>query len=584
MKTFNQYLTEEPLSDKENLDVGVVVKEWFSDATSRTQIYESTVCIMALKGKSNRQAIESAIKHEDFNPIAKSFYDKFFAEFGSDGDAIKGLSTWVEFLGGPITKLGKMQSFVHNSIDYYYRAAPKTFEVPDASKANTADCVLLVNGSKSSFFSILADLKEKDEQTQIRRIRPFGKLGGVTIVDSNKKGLISFYQVSLKAEGQVGKAGGWVNQNWLGGGSAGSPLQQKAVAQSFDEMLEEGQLLDWTKGKFSKVVASVQAFTSWAAGKLSKLASTISGKGARIANKLLGRNKGIKAIERIFQESGQSLTEAIGGDLLWEKNDPVKLTPMQIENFQIVAKEFVAKDEINALHRKNVAMVSVLNSAFKQVDRDMDPIVMLGDGIIDTKSWKKELTYLASIVYDKKNKVFKVKGKPITHVTRDNLALMFKIASNYGANVAIYGLLKSASNTLGTYKTISQALFAMSGNLEAEIKFGNTALPILICYGGKTQKLVSLGRREDYSKELTDKLVNTAKGMDTDWPVLALRYNKAGTSPQYNVVNMKLLSKFTPQGEKVVPEWLEFGIRTNSGSSFTCTIEASQTTKNWKGR
>jgi hypothetical protein len=72
--------------------------------------------------------------------------------------------------------------------------------------------------------------------------------------------------------------------------------------------------------------------------------------------------------------------------------------------------------------------------------------------------------------------------------------------------------------------------------------------------------------------------------MDTDWPVLALRYNKAGTSPQYNVVNMKLLSKFTPQGDTVVPEWLEFGIRTNSGSSFTCTIEASQTTTNWKGR
>ena len=43
MKSFGQYLTEKPLSDKQNLDVSVVVKEWFSDATSRTQIYESTV-------------------------------------------------------------------------------------------------------------------------------------------------------------------------------------------------------------------------------------------------------------------------------------------------------------------------------------------------------------------------------------------------------------------------------------------------------------------------------------------------------------------------------------------------------------
>jgi hypothetical protein len=159
---------------------------------------------------------------------------------------------------------------------------------------------------------------------------------------------------------------------------------------------------------------------------------------------------------------------------------------------------------------------------------------------------------------------------------------MYKIAANYGANIIVEGLLKSASDSLGTYNTISQALFAMSGNLEAEVKFGNTALPILICYGGKTQKLVVLGKREDYSKELTNKLVDSAKGIDTDWPVLRLRYNKSGTSPQYNIVNMKLLNSFADDGGKPSPRWMEFRMGTNSGSSFTCTIEASKPTDSWK--
>ena len=69
---------------------------------------------------------------------------------------------------------------------------------------------------------------------------------------------------------------------------------------------------------------------------------------------------------------------------------------------------------------------------------------------------------------------------------------------------------------------------------------------------------------------------------DVNWPVVAFRYNKKGSSPDYNVVTMKLLSQFDESGEKPEPKWMQFGIRTNSGSSFTCTIEAQQHYKTWQ--
>ena len=585
MKSFSQYITENPLSDLEKIDVSTIIMEWYPGnamAHVRTQIYESTVCIMAKWGSSSISNIKKAISYSEMNSkYAVPFYERYLEKYKNDGAALKGLSVWVDFLGAPIKELGTMKSFIHDSIDDYYDSVPATFKLPTSTKQNTADCVLIVDGTPRDLYNALADLKAKDEDTQIKRIRP-GKMGKVTIINSSKRGIVSFYQVSLKNEGQVGKAGLFVNAQWLGGGSINAPDSAQATRQftashhipDFDELLNEG-LIDWAKGAASKIVSSMQAFVSWAANKLGSLVSKMTKKKERYANKKIRKNKGIKAIENIFSEMGQSLNE----EFLTEKKDPVKLTKGQVANFKLVYDEFIVSGTINEIHNLNMTKVNLLNKSYKLKGREMDPIYVSGDGTLDMNQWKKDLKYLGEISYDKKTKIYTDNKKnQITEVSRAQVNPMYKIASNYSANVVIEGLLKTAQDSLGTYKTIGQALYAMTGNLEAEVKFGNTKLPILICYGGKTQKLVVLGKREDYSSALTAGLEAGASKIKSDYPVLRLRYNK---KEGYNVVNMKLLNSFKPTGESIVPWFMEYGIRTNSGSSFTCTVEASQPTDKW---
>jgi hypothetical protein len=583
MKSFKQHLSESILPNQEEVNVSQIIMAWYpgkSNATNRTQIYESAVVIRALGGTPSVSTIRSAMSNTEFNDIAKGFYVQFFDKYKGDRNAFAALAVWVDFLGKPIEKVKGITDFIHASINKYYSSVPSTFEVGDFAKENTTDCVLIANGSADDLWNALSDLKLKDEATQIKRIRPFGKLGGVTIIDSSKKGLVSFYQVSLKNEGQVGKAGTFVNQYWLGGGKFSSPGEAQATLQrsehipDFDELLKEG-LIDWAKGKAAKVVASVQAFVSWTSNKLGSIVSKITNTAERFANKKLKKSKGIKAIENIFSEMGQSLTE----EFLTEATGPVKLTPGQVENFRIVYQDFLGSggSNVNEVHNFNMSTVKILNRSFAQENRDMEPITVIGDGRLDINQWAEDLKYLGTITY--KDKIYiDNKGKKITTVTRAQVNPMYKIASNYSANVVIEGLLRTATDSLGTYKTIGKALFAMTGNLEAEVKFGNTKLPLLICYGGKTQKLAVMGKRDDYSTALTDKLVNDSKGIDTDYPILSLRYNK---KEGYNVVNMKLLNSFVSSGDTVKPTWMQYGIRTNSGSSFTCTVEASRPTDTW---
>ena len=583
MKSFKQHLSESILPNQEEVNVSQIIMAWYpgkSNATNRTQIYESAVVIRALGGTPSVSTIRSAMSNTEFNDIAKGFYVQFFDKYKGDRNAFAALAVWVDFLGKPIEKVKGITDFIHASINKYYSSVPSTFEVGDFAKENTTDCVLIANGSADDLWNALSDLKLKDEATQIKRIRPFGKLGGVTIIDSSKKGLVSFYQVSLKNEGQVGKAGTFVNQYWLGGGKFSSPGEAQATLQrsehipDFDELLKEG-LIDWAKGKAAKVVASVQAFVSWTSNKLGSIVSKITNTAERFANKKLKKSKGIKAVENIFAEMGQSLNE----EFLTEATGPVKLTPGQVNNFQIVYQDFLGSGDsnVNKVHDFNMNTIKILNRSFAQENRDMEPITVIGDGRLDINQWAEDLKYLGTITY--KDKIYiDNKGKKITTVTRAQVNPMYKIASNYSANVVIEGLLRTATDSLGTYKTIGKALFAMTGNLEAEVKFGNTKLPLLICYGGKTQKFAVMGKRDDYSTALTDKLVNDSKGIDTDYPILSLRYNK---KEGYNVVNMKLLNSFVSSGDTVKPTWMQYGIRTNSGSSFTCTVEASRPTDTW---
>ena len=73
----------------------------------------------------------------EFDPTAKEFFTRFLNEFGSDNKAVKALLDWIVLIGGPTAELRPIKSFIQKSINDYYKAAPKSFEVATAVKTNT---------------------------------------------------------------------------------------------------------------------------------------------------------------------------------------------------------------------------------------------------------------------------------------------------------------------------------------------------------------------------------------------------------------------------------------------------------------
>jgi hypothetical protein len=612
MKSFSQYLSEKRNTASTVLTVPGWIKqqkEYTSDI--RTQIYESTVCIVAIKGKNpNIGDIKSVMKNAEFNSHAKAFYDKFFTEHSGQSEAYTALRDWVRDVGGKAADLGSMDSFIHKSIDNYYKAAPETFEVPAATKNNTADAILIETGSPRNLFAALDSLRNISKTDQVKRTKTDGwKNSRITITDGKGKSLVSFYQCSLKNDGQVGKSGAYLNKNYIGGTeitksgtekikSIASPSAAYSSYQKlnqslgeeylYDKMLDEGKLIDFAKGKLSKVISSVSNFVSWAANQLSKIVKRVVGRGQAIANKLLRKNKGLKAIENIFGQIGQPLSEEFFSEA---KEGPVKLTPGMVNDFNLVYNTFLKSSLINDVHSQNIKLLNDLNS-HKDPDRKQNPVVMLpneAEAAVSTSKWAEKIKPLTGITYDKNTKTYNP-GKLYKwpkdyegHITREDLDPMFKIAMNFSANVAVYGILKGMKDEIENANIVtSAALFTLSGQLEGEVRFGNTALPLVIIYGGKHQEIKAMGKRDKFVKDLTKGLKPGLKG---DYPILVFRYNKQGDkAPRYNTVNMRLLSKIDKSGDGLVPEWLEFGIRTNTGSSFSCTIEASNPTKSWSGK
>ena len=176
-----------------------------------------------------------------------------------------------------------------------------------------------------------------------------------------------------------------------------------------------------------------------------------------------------------------------------------------------------------------------------------------------------------------------IKQKQGSSVSREDLQAVLKIGMNYSANVAIWAMLKSVEKGISKYNTLSEALYAFSATIEAEVKFGNTALPLVIVYGGEKGEKKVLGTREDYQETQLKSLNKWSKKID-DFPVLVIKINKSGGIQPYNVVKFYLVSTFAPAKPLPKPLWMVFEVQTQSGSSFSTKIEGSAITGNWAGR
>ena len=569
MKSFKKYVAEAVSKEVDEKELNVDKLVSAENETLATQIFESAATIVALEGKTlSGSKLEATMAHAEFSKDAKKWITKFLQNHPNGLDA---LLNWLLLVGKPILEVrpGKFKQFIHQNINAYYNAAPSTFQVAAAGKANTADTVFIEKGDPSLLMATLKELSKLPDGEQLSRTTADNQTGKVTLLNEKGRPVVVFYQVSLKkgagSGARIGRATTFFNKNYVGGGIA-RPTTADVAKQEYQEQLEEGWIRD-TLDKFKSIVSSgTGRFLSWIKKRFPKLAIKLGSRANKIANTFTKRDKGFKAINNILAKGG--LKEGY----LAERRD-VKLTSGMIEDFKFIEKDILDKDKLNKLHDTNVRLMQKLNAQYAVPDRSQVPIRFAPTqqaGKIETRAVKKQI-----------GKV--IKQKQGSSVSREDLQAVLKIGMNYSANVAIWAMLKSVEKGISKYNTLSEALYAFSATIEAEVKFGNTALPLVIVYGGEKGEKKVLGTREDYQETQLKSLNKWSKKID-DFPVLVIKINKSGGIQPYNVVKFYLVSTFAPAKPLPKPLWMVFEVQTQSGSSFSTKIEGSAITGNWAGR
>ena len=542
-------------------DVQIAIDELLpTSASDRTQIYETAVVLVAMIGPDlTASKIKSVMNNNEFSIVAKSWTSSILKE-ERNGEV---LSEWYSNIGYPISKLGKFKDFIHKNINQYYKSSPASFEYPGSQKDNTADVVLIIDGTKSDLFSMLEEIKSLPEKEQIMSATT-EKDGKVTITDSKSK-TISFYQVSAKKayggadRGRIGKVGAFINKNII----KGTPHLPSKLLDLLDEdyyshlskseydIFLEGFFGD-TITKFKNVISQgFTSFKSWAMSTIGKLKGLVTKVAQSVVNRVISKDKGFQAANNIIREAGlNNLVEAPGDKIILTSKLREELNALQ----PLVKK-------INIIHKKNISLVEKLNKRPKMKIRPRPPIYMPNPagGLIDESTVLKEIKKISDIRGDK--------------VSRDKFKLVVSIAANAAANIAINAILKTVERQVENYEDLTESLFAFSSTLEAEARFGNTALPVVITYGGKDGKNVVLGKRDDYTKRNAKELVEKGKELN-DFYIAVIEIYKSGGNNPYNIAKFHLVTGFEEVQGKPFPQFTQISIANSSGSKFYTKIEA----------
>ena len=551
--------------DKE-IDVDSLVSA--EDSTVATEMYEAAGVIVGMAGlKLSIQKVSKVMNNSEFSPTAKKWITNFL-KVHPNKEASNAFLNWVILIGGAVRDIhgGVFKDFIHKNIKEYYNNSPETFQIPTGEKPNTADVVFITKGKSSTLLDKFKEISKLSDKKQASRVKT-NKKGLVTLLNEKGKEEISFYQVSLKkafAKARIGRATTFINKNYAGGVSLGSPTKASGVYQSLQA---EGFFAD-VFSKFSNIVSGgFKNFVSWVQKSYIKTAQLISGVAVKLSNQIIKRNKGIKSISNVLSMTG--LNESSLPSFIQEaKSANITVTKTLVKEFKTIESEFVKKDLVNKTHKQNISLLEKLNSSFAVPNRKVAPILMLPNfnaGIVDMTSIGNELS-----------KVIKSKEGDI--ITKSDIYTALKIGMNYSANIAIFAILKSIERNISKYENLSQALYAFSAEVESEVKFGNTSLPLVIVYGGEDKKATVLGTRSDYKKDKTTELSKTSEGYD-DFPVaiISVRKAKSGKVQQlYNVIHFKIVSSFQEVSGKPEPIYLMFELIADQSRSFTLKIEGNK--------
>ena len=537
------------------------------DATARTEIYEGCAVIEGM-GKGL-----STVNHPEFSPTCKSWIEEFTSNI-EKGDKI--VLDYCRELGSAIKQLGNFQDFIHANINTYYKNAPSIFEVKNPDKVNTADAVFISKGTRTDLFNVMKEMNQLDKHAQHRRIRTKGSK--VILLNVDDKPVVEFYQVSLKKDAKVGaarigKIGKFASSRFTDGVASNLPSKIQKIQDSHDkwdmetELISEGIQDIFNKGTavLSRLGATVSKGVDFLYTKIKGVFSKLAKAGIDFAKSFTDKQVKTSKISKSANSIIKQL-ESEGG-IITESVRTVEAKPSLIREIKTF-NQAMKGDPINKLHQENKKIISKLNSSFAVKDRPIEPIVILEGG--DVKISADDLNKLKTLDKLKPGDTIQLGlGTPVDTV--------FKLTSNWAGMNYIKGILKYVESKMSNYENLSTSLYALAAEFEGEARFGNTALPLVIVYGGN--KLKHMGTRDDFEKKKVEDLAKIGKEYN-NFPVLVIKVARVA-GKKYNSINILLVESL--EGMPPEPQYNVVGIATNSGSKFATKFEINTTTKNWKG-
>ena len=536
--------------DEAKVDIQNLLPKSDSD---RTQIFEAAVCFVAIGGVDlNTSKLKSVMKNNEFSRIAKDWTEALLKD-EKNGPI---LSEYYSDIGFPIAKLDTFTDFIHENIKEYYKATPSSFEYEGGQKDNTADLVLIVDSNKNELIRIFNEIKKLPVKEQVLRAKT-DSTGKITISDSAGKEL-SFYQVSAKVGadlGRIGKVGAFINRNIIGA----TPNLPSTLLDLINQDKKEdyGHLSDreielFTEGFFSNIIdkfktvatQGIKVFVNWVKGVFGKIYQSIAKKSETDINKEYN-TKSVQAANSLLQKSRMSslVEQAV-------KNDGA------IKKQVVLVKDLVKN--INKLHKDNIKLCDKLNSRPKMKVRPRPPILFDNPqaGLVDENTIIKELSKLENM----------------KNIPRDKFKLFVSITSNFAANVAVNKILKNFEKEVVKYEDLTESIFAFSSTLDAEARFGNTSLPLVISYGGKkTGYNKVVGKRDEYTKKNTTELLEKGKQLNNFYVVVVEIYRTRGKD--YNQASVHFVTGFKEEDKKPTPIYQKMTIANSSGSKFATKLE-----------
>ena len=544
-----------------------------NQAGRRTTIYEGAALVGFFKNKDIMKSKEWRMGGAPKFRM-KDWYDGFIEKGVQMGQEKVFKDAWKVFcneLGS--AKFSKSpKDFIWARIDEYYNNAPNAWQTR-AFKNNTADAIVITEGTANGLLSLMKSLQGKEDD-EVNKMTKTDNSNMITC-----EGL-SWYQVSLKkgmGDSRIGKVAPMVVD--LGQGYHGLEKGIHQPGDAFEErFLDEDELHMLSEGWFSdtvdKVRDKVKGFIAKAKKWLSKIANKFFSKALKGVKTFIKRDKSVKAANKIvdgLKEAGVVITE----DVISEASQ-VKVTKGILAGINEFNKAFASGTPIKNELSKMIKKVDALNGK-KNPKRPVDPILLTGTTDLKSAISTSELSALKKLYnLEIGAHIEKGEGTPFNTV--------LKLTSNMIGFVYINGLLDALTSNAKGYEQIesgvSKAIIGMSADIEGEAKFGNTALPVVICYGGK-DKPVKLGKRADFIAKKKEDL-GVIGPEHSDYPLLVIRINKL---EPHNSVNLFLLTNVETTGKgkqaKVIPSWMNVSIATSSGSGFSTKVESNTITKTY---